>query len=129
VVDYKGSTGFDAASGAQFEWKSLLTLGYEIGPGSFSMRWRHLPSVMNAGKVLNPSSTVLDTKANDQFDIFGSWRFSDQLQLRAGIENLFDQDPPIVGAAPPSVSAAGQTDSSVYDILGRRFFVGLTAKF
>ena len=82
----------------------------------------------NAGKVLNPASTVLDTKSNDQFDLFGSWNFNDHLQLRAGIENVFDQDPPIVGAAPPAVSAAGQTDS-VYDTLGRRFFLGLTAKF
>jgi len=93
-----------------------------------SLRWRHLPSVVNAGKVLNPASSVKDTDSNDQFDLFGGWRLTDNVTLRAGIENLFDQDPPIVGATAVS-TAAGSTDAGVYDIIGRRYFIGVKAKF
>jgi outer membrane receptor protein involved in Fe transport len=128
VTDYKGSSGFDTNTGAQFSWKSLLSVGYAVGPANVSLRWRHLPSVMNAGKVLNPTSTVRDTDSNDQFDLFGGWKVTDHVTVRAGIENVFDKDPPIVGASPAS-TAAGNTDASVYDILGRRYFVGVKAKF
>jgi iron complex outermembrane recepter protein len=44
AVDYKGSTGFDTNTGDQFSWKTLLTLGYSVGPADVSLRWRHLPS-------------------------------------------------------------------------------------
>ena len=130
VVDYKGSTGFDTTTGAQFSWKSILTVGYGMGPGNVSLRWRHLPSVTNAAKVLNPTSTVQDTSSYDNFDLFGTWRLNDHVSIRAGIENLLDKDPPIVGANPGGGNdGAGNTDAGVYDILGRRYFVGVKAKF
>jgi iron complex outermembrane recepter protein len=130
VVDYKGSTGFDANTGAQFSWKSNLTLGYAVGPGNLSLRWRHLPSVENAARVLSPTSTVQDTASYDQFDLYAGWKVNDTLSLRAGIENLLDKNPPIVGANPQGGNdGVGSTDPSVYDILGRRYFLGLKAKF
>ena len=128
-VDYRGSTGFDTNTGVQFTWKSFLTVGYSIGPADISLRWRHLPSVENVARVLSPTANVADTPSNDQIDLFGTWRLLDQVTLRAGIENLMDKDPPRVGVTPTN-SQAGLTDSSgVYDELGRRFFVGVTAKF
>jgi iron complex outermembrane recepter protein len=130
IVDYKGSTGFDAVSGAQFSWKSNLSLGYAAGPVNVSLRWRHLPSVISSGKVTNPASTVQDTDPYNQFDLFGGWKITDNVSLRAGIENLLDKDPPITGANPSGGnSGVGNTDSSIYDILGRRFFLGVKAKF
>ena len=43
----------------------------------------------------------------------------------AGINNLFDNDPPIVGTQ----QVAANTDPSLYDVLGRRFFVSGTLRF
>ena len=62
-VDYKGSTGFDINTGVQFTWKSVLTVGYAVGPASVNVRWRHLPSVENAARVLSPTALVSDTPA------------------------------------------------------------------
>ncbi len=42
------------------------------------------------------------------------------LVLRAGVQNLTDKDPPIF----PSWSLAN-TDASQYDVLGRRYFIGV----
>jgi iron complex outermembrane recepter protein len=130
TVDYKGSTGFDANTGAQFKWKSNLSVGYAVGPGNVSLRWRHLPSVINSAQVADPRSTVQGTNSYNQIDLFGGWKLMDNLTLRAGIENLLDKDPPVVGANPTGGnSGVGSTDSSIYDILGRRYFLGLKAKF
>jgi outer membrane receptor protein involved in Fe transport len=130
VVDYKGSTGFDANTGEQFAWKMNLTLGYAVGQANVSLRWRHLPSVENVAKVLSPTATVADTASYDNFDLFGGWQLTDHVSLRAGIENLLDKQPPVVGANPQGGNdGVGNTDASVYDILGRRYFVGLKAKF
>jgi outer membrane receptor for ferrienterochelin and colicin len=48
----------------------------------------------------------------------------DGLTLRAGIENIADEDPPIF----PSWIAAN-TEPSQYDLLGRRFYVNLSYRF
>jgi iron complex outermembrane recepter protein len=128
-VDYAGSTGFDVNTGVQFRWKSVLTLGYSVGPADVSLRWRHLPSVENAARVLSPTAQVADTASNDQFDLFGNWRVTDAIALRAGITNLLDKDPPLVGVTPTN-SQAGVTDvSGVYNELGREFYLGVTAKW
>ncbi len=128
-VDYAGSTGFDVNTGVQFRWKSVLTLGYSVGPMDVSLRWNHLPSVENAARVPSPSAQVADTASNDQFDLFGNWRINDTLALRAGITNLLDRDPPLVGVTPTN-SQAGVTDpSGVYNELGREFYLGIRAKW
>jgi outer membrane receptor protein involved in Fe transport len=49
--------------------------------------------------------------------------------VRAGVENLTDAQPEIVGRIPGSNNAYGQTDPGFYDVLGRRYYVGASAKF
>lgn len=51
-------------------------------------------------------------------------RLLEGLTLRAGVENLTDEDPPIF----PSWVAAN-TEPSQYDVLGRRYYVNLTYRF
>jgi iron complex outermembrane recepter protein len=128
-VDYKGSTGFDVNSGVQFDWKSLLTLGYSVGPADVSLRWRFLPRVKNTAVVLSPTAKVFDTASNSTLDLFGDWHVNDHVSVRVGIQNLGDTSPPRVGVTPTN-SEAGLTDASgVYDELGRRFYAGVTGKF
>ena len=49
---------------------------------------------------------------------------NDTVSLRAGVNNLTDEQPNVYS---PGVQA--NTDPSTYDVLGRRYYVGLTAKF
>jgi len=64
------------------------------------------------------------------FDVSATWRVRDNMTLRAGVANLADKDPPILGAnAPFAVSSNGNTYPGTYDSLGRTFFIGLTASF
>lgn len=116
--------------GAQFKWKLYTTIGYTVGPVTMAMNWRHLPSVKNVLYATNSATTALDTGSYDQIDLSGNWSINDRYELRAGIDNLFDTDPNTVGAVPGVTNAAGVTDpSGSYDVLGRRFYVGITANF
>ena len=48
-----------------------------------------------------------------------------RLQFTAGITNIADKDPPIVGTPAPS----DNTYAATYDVEGRVFFLSVTAKF
>ena len=132
-VDYAGTSGDSAFSGGlldpQFRWKTTTTVGYALGPWSASVRWRHLPSIRSA-----TNANAIPPGAYNQVDLTGRWSVTKTYELRAGVDNLFDADPLITGAtgavgtSNPS-TGAGTTYSSVYDVLGRRFFVGLKARF
>jgi len=113
-------------SGVNFVNRLFTTLGYNLGRGSVGLRWQHLPS-------LNPApgsgSNVLGINAHDQVDLFGRWEVNSRVDLRFGIDNLFNADPEVVGATStegdPTTSnnALGSAFSS-HDTFGRRFFLG-----
>jgi outer membrane receptor protein involved in Fe transport len=147
-VDFSGSGGDGTFTGGiatpLFRYKITTTLGYSYGPGSLNLRWEHLPSVKSASAVTNPANpnNPFPTGAYDLFDLFGTWRITSAYIFRAGIENLFDKQPeatgrtpgipgpPLVGVPPTSgLGGLGPTYIGVYDILGRRFYIGLKARF
>lgn len=99
------------------EWKALSSVTWSDGPFSIGARWRRVGelTVINSDVVL-PSI--------DYFDLNGSWSVNDTVSLRAGVNNLTDEQP---NTFVPGVQA--NTDPSTYDVLGRRYYVGLTAKF
>ncbi len=121
-IDYASTTGNNEA-GPQYRWKLFTTFGYAVGPVSTQIQWRHLPSL---------PSIIPGTLANasyDQIDWYGAWAINDALQVRAGVENVADKSPVIVGAIPGVNNSLGTTDPAYYDVLGRRYFIGVTAKF
>ena len=78
----------------------------------------------------NTNSNSINGKLGlrNYFDLAGSWRAKDYLTLRAGVNNVFDEDPPlssVVGTAPGN----GNTYPQVYDALGRYVFMNATFDF
>ncbi len=101
-----------------------------------SATWRHIDSAdveLSSGNQLLSGSffpVVKTLSARDYIDLAGSWAITKTFTLWAGVNNVFDKDPPITdssiaGPAPGS----GNTYPQVYDALGRRIFISLTAKF
>jgi iron complex outermembrane receptor protein len=132
---YKDSIG-STQYGALFKYKTLTNIGYSVGPVSFNLAWRHLPRVRHFSRVTNPASTTSDTSSYELFNLSGRWAISDTWTVRGGVDNLFDRRPVLVGAnwvpTPAGTgvtSAAGTTDLSNYDIIGRRFFLSFNARF
>jgi len=104
------------------EWKWNLNLRYTWGPLVVSGQWRYIDGMRDR------QETGYAVPSYDYFDVAGSYEFGQGmlagLVVRAGVENLTDQTPPLL-ASP----VAANTDPSQYDVLGRRFFVSATYKF
>jgi outer membrane receptor protein involved in Fe transport len=98
-----------------------------------ALTWRHLDSVKidAASSDALLSGTVLPVTAEmgkrDYFDISGSVNLTKKITLRAGVNNLFDKDPPIGVTGAPFGN--GNTYPQVYDSLGRKLFASLTVQF
>ncbi|MDR2216325.1 MAG: TonB-dependent receptor, partial [Nevskiaceae bacterium] len=117
------------ARGGQFDWTLNTNIVYQLDNWSLRLGWRHLPSVLNGSRVTTPTSPLLGAGAYDIFNLTGNWTVNGALSLRAGIENLFDTDPEIIGRDPGVNEARGSTNTQYYDVLGRRFFVGVRLTF
>jgi outer membrane receptor protein involved in Fe transport len=99
--------------------------------------WRHLDSVKidaSSGNALLAGAfapITAELGKRDYFDLSGSWNVTKKITLRAGVNNLFDKDPPIsdstgVVGAP---FGNGNTYPQVYDALGRKWFASMTVQF
>jgi outer membrane receptor protein involved in Fe transport len=101
-------------------------------------------------------STEIETDSYTIFDLSGTWDINETYSLRLGITNLFDKAPNIVGrtsgypagttltavcqgapgcsnptgySLPTRGGGLGPFMGGYYDTLGRRFFMGLKARF
>jgi len=122
------------------EWKSKVR-GTWATPWNvdLALTWRHISEVKyeatSSDQLLNVVGTTFKTneklKAVDYLDVAALWNINKTFTLRAGINNLLDQDPPIVGSgtADPSILGNGNTFPGTYDALGRLVFLNLTMKF
>ena len=84
---------------------------------------------------------MLGVESYNLFSLFGGYQINERLSLRGGIDNLFDEDPPVVGRDPGTNPALGcpgspncnnnsaNTNAQYYDILGRRAYVALKMNF
>jgi len=105
---------------------------------SVAATWRFIGPVSNDNNSPDPS---LQFDANypgydlynpriasySYLDLEATWNVGKSLTLRAGLNNVFDKDPPLLDT---SVVASGAANTySFYDLFGRQLFVAFTAKF
>jgi outer membrane receptor protein involved in Fe transport len=89
-----------------------------------SFQWRYMDEVSD----LNIDQKDLDQM--DYFDLAAIWDVTDYATIRAGVNNLTDEEPPIVGsAAGPQDNGNGNTFPGAYDALGRYWFIGASIGF
>ncbi len=68
--------------------------------------------------------------ARSYIDLLATFKLRDNYSFRAGVNNVFDKDPPLSGAANcPNGPCNQNIWPQIYDGLGRYFFVGVTADF
>lgn len=128
-LDFAGTiqnTQVDLFSSARPEWKATSSATWSLDPVDVSLRWRHIGKMDNALNIGVAGAALPPTEAIDYFDLDAAWRVKMGLELRVGVINLADQEPPVVVTSPVG---AYNTDLNTYDIIGRRFFVSLKARF
>jgi outer membrane receptor protein involved in Fe transport len=96
--------------------------------------WRHIDEVLfektSDNVVLTGTTRAVDRKlaAQNYLDFSASYNITKNLTLSGGINNILDRDPPITAQAGAGFGN-GNTYPQVYDAMGRKVFLGLTAKF
>ena len=124
VYDYVGTISQTTASSTP-EYKVNLTTSWSMGELQLQHTMRYIDS-MTHGLIVtgtNPSS-VSGVSETYYHDLMGRYNLTDNITLRAGVNNLGSQRPRLYV---PNVQAG--TDPSLYDVLGRRYFVSLNVRF
>jgi iron complex outermembrane receptor protein len=127
VIDCAGFFGSctSQGQGGSPDFKAQFLTSFRSGPLMLRMQARYidglepLPALVQSGTpVVADEVTYVDFTAsfnlNDTFEVFG------------GVDNAFDQDPPLLTS---SWGGDANTDVTMYDVLGRRYFMGLRARF
>ncbi|GAA0279413.1 hypothetical protein GCM10009127_20660 [Alteraurantiacibacter aestuarii] len=135
LVDYVGTFGTSSAglNPGAYEYRILGTLGYRLGAASVNLQWQHLPSVEDTAQA-QQNTPQLGAPSYNLFALSGSYALSDAINLRLGVENLFNKRPPLTGVNPTADVTQGQQtggsyNSLFYDTQGRRFFLGANVQF
>lgn len=104
-------------------WKALTTFGYRSDTFSMGLRWKYQSGLTDVSHVTNANSVAVGVAPYATWDAFTSIRVAQNFELRGGVNNLFDRGLPFVA------SNQTGTDTAVYDLIGRSFYVGFKARF
>jgi outer membrane receptor protein involved in Fe transport len=111
--------------GSVAEWRWNLRVAYAWSGLEAALQWRYIDSLEASAP---PDNEIWKVPSQDYFDFYVSYAVDDGLfagmSLHAGVENLTNVNPPIF---PGYVQA--NTDPSIYDVLGRKYFARATYRF
>ena len=114
--------------------RTRARLSYSSGPLNVALQWSWIDSqdwayLEYANELgFDPESVVPITdniSAESYWDLFFNLQLGDSWEVFGGIENLGDEEPPILA----SNQIDANTDPTTYDVMGRSYFVGIRARF
>lgn len=128
-VDYAGEVLYP-------EHRGNLNFTYDISDFSIGWQIRYWGSVVDSvdGNNFRWNAEGALEEYNDipsvtYHDLSGSYHLTENLELYTGIRNLFDKEPPFLGQSHVNGDPGLNTNGTAYDITGRYFYAGVTAKF
>jgi outer membrane receptor protein involved in Fe transport len=149
TTPYPGSGTFDCAGlfgstcsngSVNPRWRHVARLSWQTPFNVLlSAQWRFIGPSTFDNNSSNPLLHFAEEGAFDQYsaritgysylDLTGMWNVTRQLQLRAGVTNVLDKDPPIIPSLDITGNAGPANSFDAYDYLGRQVFIAFTAKF
>ena len=100
-------------------WRGLSSVHYRRGGSEVSLRWRFISGMSDPNAV--PGFSPRGTPDYSLFDLAATVPLPRNVTLRAGVDNLFNRQP-------PNITYPGLTMPSIYDVLGRSFWLELSAR-
>lgn len=105
------------------KWRGLLKPSYQIGSFRIGARIQYIDSMVDPTYFANPATALAGVPSYIYYGLDANYRIGRTFNLRVGIDNIADKQPPIVRAT------AGVTSPTTYDTVGRRYFIGGSASF
>lgn len=116
---FRDSAGFQGRP----SWKTSTTARYDVGAFQVMARHRFIDGMEATARIVNPANTTPPADAAHYLDLEGRWDVSEATQLRVGVTNALNAEPITVNGIP------GSTDATLYDSIGRRYFIALRQRF
>jgi outer membrane receptor protein involved in Fe transport len=138
TYDCAGLFGVNCGNGVNPRWRHTLRVGWEMPwRTEISAFWRFIGPTTYDNNNINPllfeseegavNPTYGHIPGYSYLDLTLTGHVADNIDLRFGVTNVFDKDPPLLTSA---VTNGSQNNSFLaYDAIGRQFFFGVTAKF
>jgi iron complex outermembrane recepter protein len=137
--DSAGQLGVANGAGNLPKDSVTATLAYDVGGLNLSLTGRYIGSGVNNARFnlpgVRPDLADNSVPAVAYLNLSASYRFDmgsrGKLEVFGNVQNLFDKDPPIIPAVFDSTlgQTSNQINSTLYDLLGRRFNVGLRYRY
>lgn len=123
TVDYVGL--ITSGSGGYADIKSNLSLSVKGDAWDANYKARYISGMDSYSCLDNPAKCYAPSTGSVVYhDIGGAYHVSETVKVSAGINNLFDKQPPYYSGNNDS-----NTDPYTYDVLGRYFYAGVNVKF
>ncbi len=126
TVSYAGSIGPDSGVSGGPKFKSTISATYtqDAWQGTIQGRFIGSAKLNNAWNYLNVDDNSVPSVA--YLDLRGAYRWSENIQLYAAMDNVFNTPPPVVAGTtlsttPYDVSAR----DDIYDAIGRQYRIGI----
>jgi outer membrane receptor protein involved in Fe transport len=144
TTDWAGTVGCALQIQCQgYDYRIFTTLSYFRGAWGLSLRHQFWPSIKDQACASPTIGTACATAlggVDESYSLFalsGDYRIGDKYTLRAGVENLFDTEPPMGNGnpnarpfpVPDTHVVGGFAAGNTYDPLGRRMFLSFTLDF
>ncbi|HEV8334642.1 MAG TPA: TonB-dependent receptor [Steroidobacteraceae bacterium] len=125
-IDCAGFFGSCTAQGAggSPDFKALLAASYSSGPLMLRTQVRYIAGLEPLANIA--ASTPVTAGSVTYVDFATTVQIGDKVELFGGIDNAFDEQPPLLTS---SWGGDANTDVTLYDVIGRRYFVGVRARF
>jgi iron complex outermembrane receptor protein len=111
------------------ENRMTTNFNYSSGPLNARLTWRWVSSMKNGAPlrsyifgVPDPVLALPKTSSYSYFDLGFGYEFSESLNVRFGINNLFDKQAPNMADA----VWTNNTDTGMYDVFGRSYYLSFS---
>jgi len=108
------------------EWKHVASVNYDSNEfWSVMLRWRYIGKSDYVGNL----DKIIDLDPVHYFDLSALFKFGKNHDFAIGINNVLDEEPPLVGGSISGAMGNGNAIVGYYDTLGRFGFARATFRF
>jgi outer membrane receptor protein involved in Fe transport len=115
------------------KWRANTRVDWRNGPLDLGLTWSWVGGSTDDAKKYAPATYASLVRKSlptvHYFDLTATYDLPNGVNIRGGVENLFDKTPPIPGRDRALASTEISSFPGLYDHIGRRFFLGASVTF